>query len=138
MFPWTGPWSRNSSRMPTGPWPRAASWPGWMIQMPGRTRSWLSPLRVRDCALGKVRGSGCRDCGAGAVPEVAAPDVGAAGGEVGDRPVQAALGEVGLAEAVVPDQHVAGRVAQAVAAVDGIAAAGQQVVLDGLVGDDLP
>src|SRR5580692_8833060 len=77
------------------------------------------------------------DGGAGGVVDVAGPDVaaGAGGGEVGDRAVLAAGGVVELAEPVVLDKDLRDGVAQGVAAVDGVAAAGEEVVLDGLVGD---
>jgi hypothetical protein len=60
---------------------------------------------------------------------------GASGGVVGRRSELAGGGVVGLAEAVVPDEHAGGGAGQAGAAAGGVAAAGQEVIHDGLVGD---
>src|SRR5580704_11261746 len=79
-------------------------------------------------------GGGGGDGLGGGVPDVAGP--GAAGPgrvEVGDGAELAALGVVELAEPVAGDDDAGRGVALAVAAVDGVAAAGQEVVLDGLV-----
>src|ERR1700684_3150827 len=82
-----------------------------------------------------MRRSGGGDGCPGGVPGVARPDVARRGGvEVGAGTVLAAGLVVELAEPVAPDDDVGGGVAQGVPAVDGVAPAGQEVVLDGLVG----
>src|SRR5450755_1255359 len=69
-------------------------------------------------------------------PGVAGPDVARPGGvKVGGGTELAALGIVGLVEPVVLDDDVGGGVSEGGAAVDGVTAASEQVVLDGLVHD---
>src|SRR5580700_1711307 len=86
-------------------------------------------------AMPRSRGGRGGDGLPGGVPGVAGPAVSGAGVvEVGDGAELAALGVVELAEPVVLDDDLRGGVgAGAVTAVDGVAAAGQEVVLDGLV-----